>query len=82
MEKAVALRYDESLPAPFLVAKGKGELARKIREVAAEQGIHIAEIPDLTDALILLDVGAFIPEEFYEIIAHLLVFVRDVKERR
>ena len=82
MEKAVAIKYDTQLPAPFVVAKGKGELAAIIESIARENGVNIARIPDLADALIDLEIGSFIPEEFYGIIAELLIFVRSLREAR
>ncbi len=82
MEKAVAIKYDSQLPAPFVVAKGKGELAAIIESIARENGVNIARIPDLADALIDLEIGSFIPEEFYGIIAELLIFVRSLREAR
>jgi flagellar biosynthetic protein FlhB len=81
MEKAVALQYEPSLPAPMIVARGKGELARRIREIAAANGITLVREPEVAGALVELDVGAFVPEEFYEIIAKLLVFVTQVEGR-
>ena len=81
MEKAVAIRYDRTLPAPMVVARGRGELARRIREIAAEHGIALVREPEVAEALVTLDVGAFIPEELYEIIAQLLVFVGRVEGR-
>ena len=81
MEKAVALKYDTSLPAPFVLAKGKGELAKAIKAIALENNVEIARLPELTDALIELPAGSFIPEEFYEIIAELLVFVKNMREQ-
>ncbi len=81
MEKAAAIRYDRDLPAPMIVARGRGEVARRIREIAAEHGIALVREPDVAEALVRLDVGAFIPEEFYEIIAQLLVFVNRVEGR-
>lgn len=81
MEKAVAIRYERSLPAPMIVARGRGELARRIREIAAEHGIALVREPEVAEALVTLEVGTFIPEEFYEIIAELLVFVSQVEGR-
>ena len=80
MDKAVALKYDTSLPAPFILAKGKGDMARIMKQIAIENRVEVAHIPNLTDALIELPVGSFIPEDFYEIIAELLIFVRNVKD--
>ena len=76
VEKAAALRYIEELPAPFVIASGKGALARAIERLAVQYGIHCVEEPELADSLIELGPGAFIPEEYYEIIAELLAFVR------
>jgi flagellar biosynthesis protein FlhB len=79
LERSVALKYDRELPAPFIVASGKGELARRIRQIAEEAGVSIVERPELAEALIELGPGDFIPEEFYAIIAELLVFVRGIR---
>ena len=78
MEKAVAIQYTEDLPAPIVLAKGKGLLAKRIKEIALEQGIQIVDQPELADALIELPLGSLIPEEFYRIVAEILVFVRRV----
>jgi len=78
MEKAAAIQYTEDLPAPIVVAKGKGLLAKRIKEIALEQGIQIVDQPELADALVELPLGNLIPEEFYRIVAEILVFVRRV----
>jgi type III secretion system FlhB-like substrate exporter len=75
MDKAAAIKYVEGLPAPFLVAKGKGELAGKIRKLAEEHGILVHENEDLTEEMYRLDPGDWIPEELFETVAHLLAFV-------
>ena len=50
---AIALSYDqESEDAPKVVAKGKGFLAGKIREIASEHKIQIFEAPVLALSLI------------------------------
>ncbi len=78
MEKAAAIQYTEDLPAPIVLAKGKGLLAKRIKEIALEQGIQIIDQPELADALVELPLGSLIPEEFYRIVAEILVFVRRV----
>ena len=78
MEKAAAIQYTEDLPAPIILAKGKGLLAKRIKEIALEQGIQIVDRPELADALVELPLGNLIPEEFYKIVAEILVFVRRV----
>jgi type III secretion system FlhB-like substrate exporter len=77
VEKAVAIKYTQGLPAPLVLAKGRGRIAERLKTIAAENEISILEMPELTDALIELDVGSFIPERFYEILAEILVFVMD-----
>jgi len=75
VEKAVAIKYTQDLPAPLVLAKGRGRIAERLKTIAAENEISILEMPELTEALIELDVGSFIPERFYEILAEILVFV-------
>ena len=78
MEKAVAIKYTEDVPAPFILAKGKGSIAEVIKKIAKENNIRIMCLPDLTDSLIEIDTGSFIPEEYYKIIAEILVFVKNL----
>ena len=78
---AVALGYDRELPAPIVLAKGRGELADAIRRIASSSGIAVVEEPDLAQGLIEIDPGSFIPEEYYRIVAELLVFVGRVELR-
>jgi type III secretion system FlhB-like substrate exporter len=78
VDKAVAITYERSLPAPIVVARGRGEMAARIREIAAAHGIALVREPEVAEALVELDVGACIPEEFYEIIARVLVWVSQV----
>jgi len=80
VKKAVAIKYLENLPAPFICAKGKGEIAEVLIRIAKEHGIELVKNPDLADSFIELDLSSFIPEEYYEIIAELLVFVRKLKD--
>jgi type III secretion system FlhB-like substrate exporter len=82
MDKAAAVKYDQSLPAPFVAAAGKGVLARRIKEIAAESGVHLVSDELLADTLIELGPGSFIPEDLYGIIAELLVFVRRLNNKR
>jgi flagellar biosynthesis protein len=75
-DTAVALQYNENLPAPLVLASGRGELADAIARIARENGVPLVVDPDLAASLIQLDVNALIPESLYEVIAALLVFVR------
>jgi type III secretion system FlhB-like substrate exporter len=75
MEKAVAIRYHQDLPAPFIVAKGKKELAHKLVSIAEEHKIQILKQDELTERLFCLDVGSLIPENVYGLVAEILAFV-------
>ncbi len=77
-KKAVALRYDSSKPAPFITAKGNGHSAEKILEIAAKNGITVVRDDDLSASLYTLNVGDFITEEYYEIVAEILAFILKV----
>lgn len=85
MEKintAVAVKYIEGSPAPFILAKGKNGLARKILAIAEEKGVEITESADLAENLFSLEIGDCIPEEYYEIMAEILSFVYSLKVKK
>lgn len=81
VKKAVALRYDQSLPAPFIVAKGKGYQAERVRELAETYNIPCVQEPSAAETLVMFDPGEMIPESLYEVIAEVLVFVAGLRER-
>lgn len=74
--KAVALKYDSTADkAPRVLAKGKGEVAKKIIEIAREHNIHVHNDPDLIEVLSHLDLNDEIPPDLYVVVAELLAFV-------
>lgn len=77
---AVAIKYLEDLPAPFIIAKGKNEVAAKIVRIAEEHGVELAIEPELSEALYEFEVGSFIPEQMYEIIAHILSHIMTARK--
>lgn len=80
--KAVAIVYDaEKSSAPRVVAGGKGEIARRIIEVAREAGVYIQEDPDLVELLAKIPLGQEIPSELYRTVAEVLAFVYKVNEQ-
>ena len=78
-DKAVAIHYTEELPAPIVLASGRGQVAEAIVRIARESGVTLVADPVLADALIPLEINSLIPESLYEVIAALLVFVRGLK---
>lgn len=82
-DSAVALKYDmEAGGVPTVVAKGKGEIADKIIELAEENDVHIHENPELLEILIRLEIGDEIPEALYRAIAEVIAFTYDLKAKR
>jgi flagellar biosynthesis protein FlhB len=74
---AIALRYraDED-KAPRVIAKGKGEKAEHIRELAREHGIPIVENIPLARLLYRkVKVGRSVPAETFKAVAAILAFV-------
>jgi flagellar biosynthesis protein len=80
VRRAAAVKYHDDVPAPFIVAKGSGKLAEVIERIAREKNVPIEINPDLAHALVELSPGSFIPEEFYEIMAQILIFIRNLRE--
>ncbi len=72
---AVALSYTPEEEAPKVVATGKGYVAEKILEVAAENNVPIHEDEKVAGVLSKLGIGEYIPQELYEVVAEILVFV-------
>jgi len=80
---AVALRYEEqTMQAPSIVAKGKGIVALRIREVAQKHGVPLVERPPL--ARLLYDrvpLGAQIPPDLYRVVAEILAYAYRIRGR-
>lgn len=81
---AIALKYDpEAAGAPLVLAKGQGNLAGKIKEIAAEHRIAVVENKPLAQTLFAaVDVGDEIPPQFYQAVAEVLAFVFRAQRRR
>ncbi|MCL2008955.1 MAG: flagellar biosynthesis protein FlhB [Synergistaceae bacterium] len=80
---AVALMYDrEIMAAPQVVAKGKGFIAGKIRELAEEHKIPIVENKPLAWALYeSAEIGDEVPENLYRGVAEILAMVYKLKKK-
>jgi flagellar biosynthesis protein len=75
-KKAVALSYDAKVDtAPKVLAKGNGQVAEKIKAIAAEHNIPVYSNPILVEKLSEIDIGQVIPEDLYQVIAEILLFV-------
>ncbi len=78
---AVALSYDpDRAPAPVVTAKGRGETARAIRELAAEYGVATLEYPALARSVYYTTrENQVIREELYVAVAAVLAFVLSLR---
>lgn len=73
---AVALKYDkDKKEAPFVIAKGKGQVADEILEKANKESIQIVEDELLASSLVKLEISDEIPEELYKTVAEILSFI-------
>jgi flagellar biosynthetic protein FlhB len=74
---AVALKYDQkSMAAPMVVAKGRGVIAQRIRELADEARVPRVEAPPLARALYAhVEIGETIPPTLFAAVAEILAYV-------
>jgi len=78
-EQAVALRYDTvQEKAPRLLAKGEGESAKKIIELAKENNIPIQKDADLLELLSKVELGQEVPPAMYKAVAEVFRFIYKV----
>jgi flagellar biosynthetic protein FlhB len=78
---AVALSYqDGKHGAPRVVAKGRGDIALRIREIGAEHRVPVLEAPPLARALYAhTEIGDEIPQVLYNTVARVLAYVYQLK---
>ena len=78
---SVALKYDDDLVAPVIVAKGTDLIALKIRDIGKESNVMIFSAPPLARALFRhTEIGETIPSELYLAVAQVLAYVLQVKQ--
>ena len=78
---AVALQYEAaSMAAPRLVAKGKDDVALRIRETAEEHDIPIIENPPLARAIYAtVEIDQEVQEDHYKAVAEVIGYVMKIK---
>lgn len=76
IDLSVALSYTLGEEAPIIVASGKGLVAKRIKEIAIENGIKIVEDEALANILIESEIGDCIPEATYLAIAAIFAFLQ------
>lgn len=77
--RAAAISYDpKHHDVPILSAFGEGLVADKIVALAKESGVPVLPDPSLSSMLSKISIGDEIPEELYEAVAKVLIFVSEV----
>lgn len=73
--EVAALRYDAGEDhAPRLVARGRGQTAQRILDLAREHDVPVTRDPTLVSILGALDVGLEVPPDLYGVIAEVLAW--------
>jgi flagellar biosynthetic protein FlhB len=77
---AIAIKYEEGMPAPIVVAKGAGFVAQKIKAIATDNDIPLVENKPLARTMFKsTEVGDFIPADLYRAVAEILAYVYRLK---
>lgn len=79
---AVALKYDDAtMGAPRVIAKGKGLIAARIREIAEDNKVPLFSAPPLARVLYrTTEIGEEIPARLYTAVAQILAYIYQVGE--
>ncbi len=73
---SVALGYKSGMAAPKVLAKGRGDIALRIREIGAQNGVPTLEAPPLARALYRhAEIDQEIPSLLYAAVAEVLAYV-------
>ena len=80
--KAVALKYKayEEM-APKVIAKGKGELAKKIIQKAKEFDVPLFQNEELADMLLNVEVGEEVPPKLYDAVVEVFIWLYKLEEK-
>lgn len=76
--QAVALYYDGE-SSPVLSAKGVGDIAQQIIDIAKANDVPLCDNKSLVDFLVTLELGDEIPEKLYVAVAYIIAFAYDLK---
>jgi len=80
--KAVALKYKMYEDnAPKVVAKGKGEIAKKIIQKAREYDVAIFENEVLADMLLDIEIDSEIPPNLYKAVVDVFIWLYSLEEK-
>ena len=79
---AVAIKYDPTMSAPKILAKGARKIAERIKLLANKHKIPIVENKELAQNLYaLVDIGGEVPPNLYQAIAEVLAYIYKLKRK-
>lgn len=80
---AVAIHYDSTKTTiPMVIAKGQRRIAHQIITIANDHNVPVIENPPIARYLFRkVDVGHYIPQESFQVIAEILAFVYHAKKK-
>ena len=82
MKQAVAMKYKAYEDnAPKVIAKGNGEIAKKIIQKAKEYDIAIFQNPELTQMLMNVEIDEEVPPKLYEAVVEVFVWLHKTEEK-
>lgn len=78
---AVVLRYNKKKDkAPFVIAKGKYEIAMQIENIAKKNHMYITQYSPLARMLYAdVEVAELIPERYFYAVAEILAYIYKIK---
>lgn len=77
---AVAIKYDDGMRAPEVVAKGALKLAEKIIELGRDNKVIVMRVPSFTRALYFnVEIGQAVSPQLYSAAAQVLAYVYQLK---
>ena len=81
IDVAVALKWDGS-GAPRVTAKGRGETAERILQLAQQHDIPMQHEHGLVELLLLVDLDQEIPQTLYVAVAEVIAFAYSLTDHR
>lgn len=80
---SIALKYNDNMAAPILIAKGQDLVALKIREIAKTNNIIMVENKALAQALFYnVKIDEEIPIQYYEAVAQVISYVYKLRGKK
>jgi flagellar biosynthesis protein len=82
MQKAVAMKYKVYEDnAPKVIAKGNGEIAKKIIQKAREYDVSIFQNEELVNMLMDVELDSEIPTELYQAVVEVFVWLKNTEQK-